>query len=234
MIRKPSLNYAAAVCILGLGALARLYLDKPRELPPQSLTVHQFPVEIGGWTSKLLEADELTIEILGTEDILERQYVEPGTDRFVNLLIVFAVNNREAFHEPQYCMTGVGSNLVVDETRTIDVPGIGEQPFNYMVFSMQDRRGSDHKVRLVMANLYACRRTMTADWMTQQMNIMLDGLGGRPASGAMIRYTTPVVTTDEDAWEFLQTFVRMSLPIVPDYLPGIGDESQAPEETTED
>ena len=59
-MRRHSVNYGIAVCVMGLAALGSLYLNRPRQLPPGTPSVHEFPAEFEGWTSTPLEIEERT------------------------------------------------------------------------------------------------------------------------------------------------------------------------------
>ncbi len=142
--------------------------------------------------------DDRSLAILETRDYLFRRFRPLGSDPRqvdpVDLVIVFSPDNRKGTHPPDVCLEGGGAQIVSRRTQRLDLPGIGE-------VSLREFVTQDNGLSTMHMFVYKCGDRYTISFWVQQITIFLNGLTGRNAAGALIRFTLPVSATgvDEEA-----------------------------------
>lgn len=195
-------------------AAGAFLLGRPRAAVPFPVDLASFPDSVGKWNkAEEITFDKKALELLGPSDVLGRIYAEPS-GRKVQLIVVRAVNNRAAFHPPEYCMTGAGSELIGKGTGSLDMEG---QPrpldFNEMVFAFKGSTG-----KFLLCNWYYSAGRGSADFYRQQTRLVLDEIGGS-GRGAVVNVYVPVENEDmHGARALVADFMRSLAPLVPEYL----------------
>ncbi len=132
------------------------------------------------------------LDILRTNDCLNREYHREDLAMPVYLTIVYSESNRKGVHPPKVCLQGAG-DLALKET-PVTLPGLGPGGGDLEALEMiTERRG------LLTYHLYfyKCGNVCTASFVKQQLVIWLNGLTSRDASGALIRLSA-MVPRDQD------------------------------------
>jgi EpsI family protein len=133
-------------------------------------------------------------EMLGTGDVRGASFTNAEGET-VQVILVRAVNNRAAFHPPEYCLTGGGRELVDQRVVTVSAPG--KEPFpcavNEMVFKERSGR------RLLVWNWYLVGTAMMPNFYKQQVKLFTDIFTGGSGAGAMINMYTEVQDGNVDA-----------------------------------
>lgn len=138
--------------------------------------------------------DERILEILKTRDCLNREYRRADLPFSVYLTIIYSERNRKGVHPPKVCLQGAGE-LAMKET-PVSLPGLGPDGGNLSALEMITERGN---IRTYHLYFYKCGNACTGSFFQQQLWIWLNGLRNRDASGALIRFSAPVVRGDEEA-----------------------------------
>lgn len=107
-----SRNSLIVVCLLAASLATILKIQASSAKVPENLAnLEIVPHEMGPWKGTDFEIDRSVYEILETEHILSRRYLD-GSGFPIDLLIVFSKNNRDSFHPPEICYVGAGTELM--------------------------------------------------------------------------------------------------------------------------
>jgi len=162
------------------------------------------------WTSTAMTFSDVELEILETRDYMYRTYAD-GKGSPVDLCVIFSEDNRKGTHPPDVCLEASGLRIMTRMNRVVDVAGsrAGERPPRGSgglgdVTSPLDLREliatSTSGQYIYFAYFYKCGDTFTPSFYKQQWQIVWNGLTRRNASGALVRYSTPMgSSTDVDA-----------------------------------
>jgi EpsI family protein len=157
--------------------------------------------------------DEQTMDILETEDYLNRRFIVPG-EPLVHVSIIFSMDNRKGTHPPDVCLAGSGEGIVAKETVGVDgIPGRGGVDFRGLVVNNRD--GS----KTYYIYTYKCGKRYTDSFWMQQLLIMWNGLVDSNASGALIRFSTPIEQSPAEARSRCIDYIRAVIPQLDANLP---------------
>lgn len=149
--------------------------------------------------------DQQTKDILETGDCLNRVYVAPGSPE-ITLCIIFSRDNRKGTHPPDLCLSGSGDGIVAKADVTVsDVTG---RP-SVLCRELLVQSGPRQHYYLYT---YKCGDKYTNSFWKQQFTIFLNGLLNRDSSGALIRVSTNVVTTVEEARSRSMQLLATAIP----------------------
>jgi EpsI family protein len=149
--------------------------------------------------------DQQTKDILETGDCLNRVYVAPGSPE-ITLCIIFSRDNRKGTHPPDLCLSGSGDGIVAKADVTVsDVTG---RP-SVLCRELLVQSGSRQYYYLYT---YKCGDKYTNSFWKQQFTIFLNGLLNRDSSGALIRVSTNVGTTVEEARSRSMRLLATAIP----------------------
>jgi EpsI family protein len=208
-------SWAAAMAVLVVAAGA-YYLNRaaPNVRSPGSLSL---PVEMTvegrqlyGYRQYL---DENTLTILETRDYAYSRYMTPGVPP-VDFCVIFSQDNRKGTHPPDLCLQGSGEGIVAKGDVVVEgVPGCGAVPCRELIV-----QGGSRSYYYLYT--YKCGSIYTRSFWRQQFEIFSNGLLSRDASGALVRVSTPVETSIEDARRLSVMFMRQALPYVEKAMAG--------------
>jgi EpsI family protein len=152
-----------------------------------------------------LRIDRQALAILETEDYFYRRYSAPGQPP-LDLCVVFSRDNRKGTHPPDLCLEGSGQEVVAKrDIQVEDIDGVGEITCREIVV----QKGLERQYFLYV---YRCGTTYTSSFFNQQWIIFINGLTRRDASGALIRVSSPVLTSLESTRRRSLALFRASLP----------------------
>jgi hypothetical protein len=69
------------------------------------------PASVGGWEGRPLEIDERQLAVSETAGHVARKYIEPGSNRTMDLLVLCGRSGPMSVHQPDICYTGAGYQL---------------------------------------------------------------------------------------------------------------------------
>lgn len=149
--------------------------------------------------------DELTKDVLETGDCLNRVYLAPNT-RDIGFCIIFSRDNRKGTHPPDVCLAGAGEGIVAKGLVTVEsIDGKRKAPCRELI--VQTRQGRHYYLYT-----YKCGGNYTSSFWVQQYTIFVNGLLDRDASGALIRVSTVIDTTVEEARKRATDLLGAALP----------------------
>lgn len=169
------------------------------------------PDTIGIWQlSENIVFEKRMIDILATSDVVGKVYRNPSGQE-IEIIVVRAVNNRGAFHPPEYCMVGTGAEILGKQPRFFDLADGSLLEYNEMLFSFSSTR------KMLVANWYYAGDYRTGNFYSQQWRIVVDQIAHGYGSGAVVNMYANVDSQDEDAVVArgsMQEFITAVLPYV--------------------
>jgi EpsI family protein len=171
------------------------------------------PDRLAAKVGRDMEMDERTRDVLETEDYLRRAYRVEG-ELPVYVTIIFSMDNRKGTHPPDVCLAGSGEGIVAKEDVVVEgIPGRDSVPFRGLVVKQTDGSMS------YFIYTYKCGSRYTDSFWMQQLLIVWNGLSDRNASGALIRLSTPIVSTRAEARRRCEEYIRAVIPKLDKNLP---------------
>lgn len=180
---------------------------------PDTVSIHEFPMNVADWTAEEIPISDHDYSILETRNAFTRMYTRPDGGQ-VLLYIIYAQHNRKVAHPPEICYTGGGSTIIKKDTCTIPYGQEGKSVSVNKVFL-----DTDHHQQ-IMYYVFKIGNSFTPSYWRQQILIGLKTLLGQPSSSAMIRLTTVIEKNDADkAADLMNDFAADIFPLLPRYLP---------------
>jgi len=213
-IPKP---FYLSIGVIFLALMANTILPERQENIPQRKTFNQFPHKINIWESHRKAMEAQFINALKFEDYLLANYT--SDQGALELYIAYYESQRkgESAHSPRSCLPGAGWRITDRRPVTL----------------AYDYRGNDQKINLSrMLVQQGDNRFLMYYWFKQRDRhitneylvkwfLFWDGLTRNRTDGALIRVMYPIpkgydVQTADDT---VQSFLRDTLPLLPDYVP---------------
>lgn len=98
-MRAHDRNYIIAFCVLLIALFVIVQVERAGRAVGSSKQFSTFPSRIGEWEGKDIALEEETYEILGTRDVLVREYKDSQGDSLV-LAVIYSATDRSSFHPP--------------------------------------------------------------------------------------------------------------------------------------
>ncbi len=160
-----------------------------------------------------IELSQSVLDILQTNDYLNRRYTDKTTGQTLELLIVFSPDNRKGIHPPEVCLASNGESVIQRQLQ----PVVLSSQESLTMRELVARRGNGHQYYLYV---YKCGKRYTPDFVTQQASILVNSVINRNASGALIRFCVPMEGRDINSARALAIdAVRVTLPHLDRGLP---------------
>ena len=214
-IRKPS-GARAAISVLAVAAILLATFAMHREgmrtvqANPLREPLAAFPLEIDHWHGSDVALTESQFSSLGTRDVLMREYSDSSQDAPVLLHVAFYSRQQQGstMHSPLHCIPGSGWE-VEQRTLTPLIPGPSGRPFdaNEVVF----RRERD---RILMLYWYLEQGAPQASEFKGAFETMWDSATEGRSYGCLIRFSTPITSTTQDALARISALAAATLPIL--------------------
>jgi exosortase D (VPLPA-CTERM-specific) len=204
----PHLLSALAVVII-----ASHFAPRFSNAPPVHLCqpFDTFPMQIGPWQGQRVYLDQAMAKIVGADDYVEANYVNPQQGQVLLWIAFFQNQNKKIegrIHSPLICLTGSGWSVV--ESRIIELqPG---KPVRYL---LMEQSGS----RMAVYYWYLQRGRWMASEYSTKFYMGLDGMIKHRNDGAIVRLITSVNPNADSARERLTSFTRLLIPLLPQFIP---------------
>lgn len=204
------------ITLLLLGQAAIMYSSIRPEAVPPGKPLNLFPATVGPWhLAQEGVIDQDTRDILKADDLLNRVYVDPSTNRSADLFIAAfrSQRNGKAPHSPKNCLPGNGWTPLNQEVIRVDVGGAAPIPVNQYIVQHGESRS-------VVLYWYQSRDRSVASEYRAKFWVIADAMRYNRTDTALIRVIVPVVDRDANTAErtaigFVQTFfspIRQFLP----------------------
>jgi EpsI family protein len=184
---------------LGVLALSASVLWAAQRAPSPAAGPSALPVpeRVGLWTGRPIEVPHRSLEILETDDVALMEY-RLGQEPPLWFARVAGFGKRAAFHPPELCY--VGSHFEVLERGPVDVFVNGKEQ---RVMRLLLAKGQE---RVETWYWFTANDRVTPNYYQQQLWLLADLIRRRPASGTLVRISTPV-EAPESASRRLLAFV---------------------------
>ena len=197
------------ILVFSSGILMWAQFKQSKQMP--LVDISQIPLNIGEWKGEEIVVDRQTKDILETEAVLMRNYINANNEKIL-LSIVYYKDSRVALHLPESCLMGQGSRLADRRLEKIEIS------FNNVFSSNSILTKSDRGNNLVIY-FYETGNLMTSSYFTFRKQILLNKLNGKGTTGALVRFSINI--TDEnkqDKLKVIQKFIKEIGQLLPKYL----------------
>jgi len=191
-----------------------VFIDGSLSKSVQTIDLEKLPLTLGGWQGKSYPVQERILQILETEYILDRDYVN-GDGRHMFLSIVYYPDNKIGFHNPESCNTGAGSKIVQKDVLSIGKQNSKIQSDGFKVNRLILQRMQGEKVILYF---FVSGNYMTHDYFKFRLHMMKQQMGFRRPSGAQIQIHSNIVPDLKTTIAVMEDFIQNLAPRLPDYL----------------
>jgi EpsI family protein len=191
-----------------------VFIDGSLSKSVGTIDLEKLPLTLGGWQGKSYPVQERILQILETEYILDRDYVN-GDGRHMFLSIVYYPDNKIGFHNPESCNTGAGSKIIQKDVLPIGIKNSTTQLDGFKVNRLILQRMQGDKVILYF---FVSGNYMTHDYLKFRLHMMKQQMGFRRPSGAQIQIHSTIAPDLKTTLPVMEDFIRNLAPILPDYL----------------
>lgn len=204
------------VAVLLAGAGAVLQARNTRELIPARTPLSLFPREFNGWTSRDIQLDQQTRDVLGPGDFMERRYSENDGNSPVDLFIAYFPSQRAGatIHSPKNCLPGSGWFPVQADRITVNAPGHDAFPANRYLIAKGEAR------ELVLYWYWAHDRAVASEYAAK-IYLVTDAIRMNRSDGSLIRVSVPLSPHQDwdSAQKRLLAFTNEIVPLINTYVP---------------
>ncbi len=210
---KKTKNYLIIFILLVITA-GFVFIDGSLSKSVRTIDLEKLPLTLGGWRGKSFPVQERILQILETEYILDRDYVN-GDGRHIYLSIVYYPDNKIGFHNPESCNTGAGSKIIKKDVQPIKNNKTDGQSEDFKVNRLILQRMQGDKIILYF---FVSGGYMTHDYKKFRLHMMKQQMGFRRPSGAQIQIHSVIAPDLKTTVPAMEDFIRNLAPVLPDYL----------------
>jgi EpsI family protein len=218
------------LAIVMMGSTWGLLTSRSRaeaELPRKPFS--EFPLQLDGYSGRDREISQDVLDVLKLTDHLMRVYV-PATNgpresgafegqtrqaaAPVWLYVGYygSLRTGVTYHSPKNCLPGGGWVFKSSSPVTGVLPGQPDAAINRVVIE----KGFERQLILYW---YQDRGRIISSEVAAKGYLILDATTRNRTDGALVRVTTPVVGSDDDAFRHAALFVAQAFPALADHLP---------------
>lgn len=205
---KVQLHACILIVVLGFASIAAKFMS-PLTLGGSSGTsFSKIPLNFAGWNGEQSEFDEETRSQLPSASLLLRYYMHDSYDSPVELAIVYGTDFG-SFHQPEFCLEGQGMRRV--KSTKVRISGGDGTEYETASAIME----SDYD-RYAFVYWFLSEGVSSTSLGNYKVRLLIDGLrrGRKIEPSAMIRLSTRVVNTDEQAIGQLVHFAEDITPYI--------------------
>jgi EpsI family protein len=182
-----------SVVVLALCLAGGVVLARAAATPSDSSSLPVVPLQLDAWEGQDLAVDDRTKALLGTDQVMVREYHDAdGTA--VWMAVVYAAENRSAFHPPELCYTGSNFELLDRGMVAVEGDDRNAQPINRLLMA----NGRQH---LVAYYWFTAGDRLFANYHHQQWQLIWNQIRRRPSGGTLVRLSTVVDGPDVERAE---------------------------------
>lgn len=202
-------------CGLLVATLAFLQLRSYGEAVPIHKPLAQLPQVIGKWRGQeaaTLEADVLSILKLN-DYVMRRFQHENGQSLWLYVGYWDTQRKGAQIHSPKHCLPGGGWEPLEASVVTIPLEGV---PQGILVnrYVLQKER-----YQQVVTYWYQSQGRIVAKEIDAKLQLIKNAITSNRTDGALVRVTSPVTTTVEQAFALQVDYVRALYPRLKEFLP---------------
>ncbi len=170
----------------------------------------KIPLNVGDWKGEYISVDDETKNILETEEVLIRRYINSKEEK-VFLSIVYYKDSRVAFHLPESCLTGKGSRLTSRKKEKVEIDE--QQSF----FATKFITTSPREDKLVLY-YFKIGSLQTNSYTTLRWQMMKNKLMAKSNAGALVKVSAVIEQSPDKSLKILKQFIREINPELNKYL----------------
>ena len=202
---------AGVLCAMTVVAALSVYAGWQRHVTPASDILNGIPKSVGDWTGYDQPLDKRSYEILGTQNVLARSYVNSKGDQ-VSFLVVLAQQTPSRTHPPEQCLSGEGYTIVGASDRDLLVA-----PRPVCVREIQLSRSQGQRLSW---HFYKSGDHLSTSYWGHQIGVALRRVKNPRAADVLIRAETDADLNDPDRGpRVLTDFYAAMTPYVLGKLP---------------
>ena len=195
-------TFYIVTAILGFVAVISFIFSRPLDVEKNAdIRISAFPQKIGEWSANDLPLDKRVYDLLETDNLIMRDYVNKAGDSII-LYVIYSRGNRKVSHPPEICLQGDGA-AVVDKSYLKISPAI-----TVTKLILEKKNSQD-----MVLYWYKAGPVFTHEYLQQQFRTAIGSLFGKRPSVALIRVITRVNEKDQNS--ALKKLVQFSLQIEP-------------------
>ena len=207
-------NYLTVIILLSITLLGLLYLGQSRGSASSEIGLQDIPYTIEEWRGRDLSVSERTYAILETENLLMREYTNPRGEQ-VWLAVVYCAGNRSAFHPPEICYLGGGTELLDKGVEKIEI----RDSAHFLTMRVNKLLMEERAGKQIAWYWFTAGDRVITNYYRQQCYILWDELRRNRSGGTLVRVSTRVIDDDlEGAMMRGRDFISGVVPILLDYL----------------
>lgn len=206
----------APTALLAIGAIFTLGIDFHRAMPLRAPLDSAIPARIGGQTSRDLVLSEAELRIAGVSDYLMRAYTPIDSASSATGFSLFVgyyeeQSQGQTIHSPKNCLPGSGWKVLASRTAPIETPA-GRQTVNRYLLQREGESA-------LVLYWYQGRGRVQASEYAVKWNLLRDAaLRGR-SEEALVRIVTPIVQSEETAFEQAAAVAGLVMAAIANVLP---------------
>jgi exosortase D (VPLPA-CTERM-specific) len=198
----------AGLALVILAVTVTLHLGHTQSIPLVQ-DFDRFPLKIGPWEGSRGYVEPAILEVLGTNEYFEGNYFNRQYGQ-VSLWIAYYPDNykeKGVPHNPETCMVGGGWKIVSDQEIEL-APNLPVRKL------LMERSG----MRQVVYYWFLQNNQWVSGMSSLKIYLTLDAILNRRNNGALIRLSTPVNSSVEEAQERLGLFADSLLPALREFF----------------
>ncbi len=197
------------LCILSIGVVKTVcyHHEVPILLPLETI-----PLQINGWKGINSRIDKRTLNILGVDDYIFREYEKKGQRLFVYVGYYKSQKKGALVHSPKHCYPGAGWDIITSEIVNLEISPNKRLRINKLLI----RRGLEKQVVLYW---YYERGRIIANEYIAKFYLIYDTLFKRRSNGALIRISMDVDNSLSNTLTAEEAFLKAFYPFLEACLP---------------
>lgn len=202
-----------SVILLVFAAIAyQLRYDNKKISSDDSGITERIPYRIGKWEGKDLYLEEQVYKILETRSIIHREY-SMANGKSVLLSIVHYNDTKVDFHAPESCLGGLGQN-VDKKVKTLMYSTMS----SLQLRKVSELISHDNNSRLLSYYFFKTGKFLEHNYIGVRMKIAYNKIFNDNTSASLIRITTNIGTSDNEAGKLLEMFLKETMPVIIDSI----------------
>lgn len=201
----------AFACIL-ITTLSTLTIHHREEVIPARVTFDQYPLEITGWVGRRHEFQNGENEVLKLSDYFLADYNRANTN--VGIYLGYTESQRRGFvpHSPKACIPGGGWEIADTKLHRIDLDANKSFEVTRMVIAKGEAK------QLIYYWFHQRGRDLSNEF-PMKFALLYDAIQRNRTDGAIVRFTTTIYKSEEEADHVLTEFIRLNYPKFHQFIP---------------